>query len=175
MGTIQAIKKDLDRQSKQWQKNKEGKLYRVDVHDEDLADDDSLTMAFDTGDTEDHCILEMSSGDSVKLEIYEDVDWDSGSGTEKSIHSLNRQNPNTPDTQGDATGEMTEGEVVKNPDNLSTTDLIYQRHFFGRKTAAIDRRIYEIILAKNTKYAIILTALNGSNSGEIVLEFYEND
>lgn len=152
-----------------------GKRFSVWALDRSMDDQETIVIAFETPEEyENHLRISFNASSSVNYELLEGCDWTAGTGTAFTIQSKNLQQSEDSHTKGDESGIMTEGEVVLNPTGLAggeVRDLISD--FAGYFSVADDESNVEIVLKKNTKYALRITAVGGQNGAFLKANWYE--
>ena len=159
----------------------QGDHYIANLADESMADGDLLTFVFKTPDTDKHIHMLVNWGTLVggHIHICEGATWTRGAGGTTSIFNNRRQDPNTSGLlNNEAQTDFNQGSLLGNtPQSLVNTLLVYQEWLFGasNKGAGAKRGISELVLKKNTQYAIQLIGDGANNAGWIQLNWYEQE
>ena len=157
----------------------EGEHYSASIVDESMGDGETIEFVFKTPDTDKHIHMLVNWGTLVggHIHVCEGATWTRGAGGTTSIFNNRRQNPSTSGVlNNEAQTDFNEGSLLGNAaQSLVNTLLVYQEYLFGKanKGAGGARGVSEIVLKKDTQYAIQLIADGGSNSGWLQLNWYE--
>ena len=146
-----------------------GKGYSASVRAATLANAATLNAAFKTPAAVDvHLIIEGWALVRAHYDLLSAATWDSTSGTAVTIYNRDRGSTNTTGVLGDKTGAFVAGTVVQDVTTLAGTVLESVDLGPGSRQSTT-----EWILARDTQYAVRLTADAASNAGNLLLIYYE--
>ena len=159
----------------------EGDHYLAWLADESMADGDKITFVFKTPDTDKHIhmIINWACLVAGHVSIMEGATWTRGAGGTTSIFNNRRQDPNTSGLlNNEAQTDFNQGSLLGNtPQSLVNTLVVFQEWLFGaaNKGGGPSRGISELVLKKDTQYAIQLEADGANNAGFLQLSWYEQE
>lgn len=161
-----------------------GESFTVNAVDETLANTDTIIISFKTPslDREVHMFLFFSTLVGGSLELWEGVTWDTNTGTATAI--INRKRDLNPLFSGmledktDTPRFTATGNILVNPTNLGTGSAVsldkqYAWGERGKVGAGFLRDEHEFILMPDTQYAVVFTAIGGSNKAQVTLNWHE--
>jgi len=161
-----------------------GSSFVTDFVDSSMANDETIILAFKTpaGDKRLHLFVEYTSLVGGELQLWEGPTWTAQTGGEEPI--VNRNRKGTPASSvvlaNQAQAGFVAADVVnRNPTGLSTVAAVSLHHFYSwgiknRVGAGAARDLEEMILKADTTYAAVFTAEGGSNTGQVILNWYEH-
>ena len=158
----------------------QGKSYSIEVNDETMGDNDFFAIGFKTPLTKEiNLFLNFTAKAQTNLQLLENADWSGGkTGTQLDVFNRNRNSPNICSllTDYSVSGSwQASGNVHSDMSGLDGT-VIFQDIVYGTKQAGnIARGEHEVILKTGTIYAIKFLAQAGSNGGQMIANFYEED
>ena len=158
----------------------DGDSYHVWFHDDALADNETINIAFKTPASttkEIHMIVDWAIKAGGTVDIKEAATWTAQSGTILVPINTNRLSTNTSLIEGNETSTVfAANEVAYNVTTILTTNAttIESDGIFGTATKGGGAHgMHEFILKSETTYVIILTADGASNAGHLHLHWYE--
>jgi len=158
----------------------EGESYTATLFDETMGDGELITLTFKTPNTNKHIhmLVDWSSKAGGHLQLCEGATWGRLTGGVTSIFNHRRQNPGTSGlleniSQTAFNGNMLLGDT---PQSLVNTLVVFSEWLFGtaNKGGGARRGIAELILQKDTQYAISVVADGASNAASMTLHWYEH-
>jgi len=158
----------------------QGDHYNCSQADETMADGATIEFMFKTPNTDKHIHMLVNWGTLVggHIHICEGATWTRGKGGTTSIFNNRRQDPEESGIlNNEAQTDFNAGELLANAaQSLVNTLLVYQEWIFGanNKKAGGARGVSELVLKKNTQYAIQLIADGANNAGFLQLNWYEH-
>ena len=145
-----------------------------------MADNEFMAIGFKTPLTSGmHILVNFTAKAQTNVQILENADWSGGkTGTQVNVYNRNRNSPNVPGllTDWSISGSwQASGNVHFGMSGLDGT-LIHQDIVYGTKQAGnMARGQDEVILKTGTIYAVKFLAQAGSNGGQMIMNFYEDD
>lgn len=157
----------------------EGNSFVSDIVDEDMADNETLSLSFKTSNAAKiiHMIVETSFKGAGHVEIDEGGTWDVGSGTQNPIYNRERNSTTISTLLENTTSGpfIANNAVVLNASSYNAGTIIHDFYVFGEKKLGGELRdVEELVLKKNQTYLIIATADAGTNGSQITLNWYEH-
>lgn len=121
-------------------------------------------------------VMEVNFRAAGKIELYEGPTWTQGTGTAFPIFNRNRNSATTSVLLEDTTGAfVATNNLIRKPAGFAGGTVIHDFYLFGdKKIGGEARDVQEIILKSNTTYAVLVTAIDGTNSAQVILNWYEN-
>lgn len=155
--------------------------FHVDTTDTSMANNDTLVVAFKTpaGTKRGHMVIGFHSKGMANIQMLEGPTWDNESGSLLPIY--NRFREDAPDSSvlledaGQASFTAT-NNLILNPASLAggaALDTLYTFASRNRETGG-SRGIHEWVLEPDEQYAIVLTANEASNAGQLIVDWYEH-
>jgi hypothetical protein len=153
----------------------DGESFTCFAVDTAMADTETLIIAFRTGATEVHMVIDFDALVAGHIEVDEGATWDNASGAVITIQGRNRRNSEDSVIVGNQSGAWVAGQMVANPTNPVSVAIIDTIYAFGTKQIGVvpPRGMNEWILDINTTYIIRLVADGNNNAGFIRLNWYE--
>jgi len=157
-----------------------GNSYTLEVNNETMGDNDFFAVGFKTPLTKEmHLFLNFTAKAQTNLQVLENADWSGGkTGAQVAIYNRDRNSPNVPGLLNDYSisgSWQSSGNVHFGMSGLVGT-VVAQDIVYGTKQAGnMSRGEHEIILKTGTIYAVKFLAQAGSNGGQMIMNFYEED
>jgi len=163
----------------------QGNAFTFNTVDEALGDGGTLIVAFKTGHgIKVHFMAGFVTLVGGYLEIWEEPSWTTNTGTATAV--INRSRRGTVAScslleDKTLTPAFTATrQVLVNPTGLNTGSAtsLWRRYSWGEKNFGVGgvyKAENELMLKKNTTYAIVFTAIGASNKAQIVLNWIEHE
>ena len=160
-----------------------GLSFTVQVADAIMNDEDTLIVAFRTGDKEVHLTYDLNVAWGGDVAVCEEPVWDEGSGTPTKIVNKNRKSTIESTIMSEEDGYV--GYVTKNPTNYVCNDQKLGTVSLGLlwffKPTDLSRSTHnrEFVLKENTNYGILYTAAVAADAwwatdaAQIIMDWYE--
>ncbi len=145
-----------------------------------LQDTDTLSIGFKTPASTKliHMVMEYSTLLGGTMAMLEGPTWTTNTGTATPVFNRNRTSSTTSGLREDksATPAWTANAVLVDPTITDAGDIInYQVAYAVRnRFSGEGRDALEFVLASDTTYCYLFTAIGNSNSGTISLHWYEH-
>lgn len=162
----------------------EGDAFFADFEDEEIADGETIILAFKTmaAPVNVHMVMEFSTLTGGNIRLWEGPTWTAETGTEVPI--VNRNRVGTPNSSGILANQAQAGFVAANvvnanPTGLNTGSAMSLHHIFAwgsqaKPTGGPRRDVAEIVSKPDTQYASVFTGSGANNKAQMILNWYEH-
>lgn len=157
----------------------EGCAFHSQAFDLSMGNSDTLILAFKTppGTNRAHMLLGFITNGDAHMELIESPTWTNQTGALNPIYNRKRGAGSSALLEDQAqAGFVASDNLILNPTDLAggTSVLMIYSYAERAKAEAGVRGDSEWILAPDTQYAVLLTSDVTSNSGQILLDWYEH-